>query len=402
VNRRRFLSASAVGLSASLAGCTNALTYESDDRFEVEPVVDGLEEPWGLSVLPDERLLVTERPGRLLLVDLESETLETVSGTPGVDAGGQGGLLDVEAHPEFDDEPWIYLTYSIANDDSAERSSAGSAVEPHNGETTTALGRARLDDGEPALEDGEELYVVEPFVDSGQHYGSRVVFDADGDCYFTVGDRGSKEFSEDHVSQDRSTAIGTTVRLEDDGSVPEDNPFVDDEDAIDAIYSYGHRNCQGMTVHPETGDLWVSEHGEEDGDEINVLEAGGNYGWPIAHTGCAYGTDDPVGDDPFEREDVVDPVYYWECESGGFPPAGATFYDGDAFADWEGDLFVGGLATQALARFSVDGTDVEHEERLLEDRGWRIRDVVVGPDDGALYVAVDDGDAPIVRLRPEE
>ncbi|AXR76821.1 PQQ-dependent sugar dehydrogenase [Natrarchaeobaculum sulfurireducens] len=391
MNRRTYLSATAaLGLS-TLSGCAGVLSG-GDDPFETETVVDGLEHPWGMAFLPDdEHLLVTERPGRLALVDRETGDLEDVSGTPGVADGGQGGLLDVAIHPEFDDDPWLYLTYAIGTDD---------------GGSTTALGRTRLDVDEAALADGEELYVVEPSVDSTAHYGSRVVFDDDGLLYATVGDRGSKDFGEDHYSQDLTTEIGTTLRLEDDGSIPEDNPFVDGEgpageDALEAIYSYGHRNAQGMTVHPETGNLWQSEHGEEDGDELNVVEAGGNYGWPIAHTGCEYGTDDLVGDDPFERDDVVDPVYYWECTTGGFPPGGMAFYDGDAFTEWEGDLLVGTLAGEYLGRFTVDGTDVEESDRLLEGRGWRIRDVAVAPDTGYPYVAVDDADAPIVRLLPE-
>ncbi|MDQ2049584.1 PQQ-dependent sugar dehydrogenase [Natronolimnohabitans sp. A-GB9] len=370
----------------SLAGCTGFL---SDEEFpgEVETVADGLVHPWALEFLPDDaRLLVTEREGRLRLVDRDDGTVESVDGTPDVYAAGQGGLLDVALDPDFEAEPWVYLTYAATNDD---------------GESATHLGRGRLEPDDPTLESFEELYVAEPFVDDDGHFGSRVVFGPDGAVYVTTGDRQFKDFGPDHVSQDLTNELGATLRLEPDGSIPEDNPFVDDDDAADAIYSYGHRNAQGMTVHPETDELWQSEHGEEDGDELNVIEAGGNYGWPIAHTGCEYGTDDPVGDDPHDRDDVVDPVYYWECTTGGFPPAGMTFYDGDAFPDWQGDLFVGNLAGEYLGRFTVDGTDVEEADRLLADRGFRIRDVAVAPETGSLFVAVDDADAPILRLTPE-
>ena len=388
IDRRTVLHATAAVGSLSVAGC--AAMFEDDGEFDdgdLETVVDGLSHPWAIAFLPDDsRLLVTERDGTLSLLDRESGDLETVDGTPAVYAANQGGLLDVALHPDYPDEPWVYLTYAATND---------------AGESATHLGRGRLEPDEAALEAFEELFVAEPFVDSDGHFGSRIVFGEDDMLYVTTGDRQFKDFGPDHVSQDTTNELGATLRLEPDGSIPEDNPFVDDPDVADAIYSYGHRNAQGMTVHPETGELWQSEHGEEDGDALFIVEEGENYGWPIAHTGCEYNTDVPVGDDPFERDDVVDPVYYWECASGGFPPSGMTFYDGDAFPDWEGDLFVGNLAGQYLGRFAVDGTAVEELEPLLDGRGWRIRDVAVAPDTGYLYVAVDDADAPIVRLVPE-
>lgn len=219
--------------------------------------------------------------------------------------------------------------------------------------------------------------------------------------YMTTGDRQFKNFGKDHVAQDLSNELGATLRLAPDGSIPDDNSFVGDEDAEDAIFSYGHRNAQAMTIHPETGELWQAEHGERDGDEINRIEEGGNYGWPIATYACEYGTDTPIGDEPHEREDTVAPVYYWECGSGGFTPSGGTFYDGPAFPNWRGNLFVGNLAGKYLGRFTVTGSDVEEVDPLLADRGWRIRDVEVAPDTGYLYVVVDAEDAPLVRLVPE-
>jgi quinoprotein glucose dehydrogenase len=304
---------------------------------------------------------------------------------PSVYSQGQGGLLDSELGPSFSDSRWIYLTYSATND---------------VGESATHLGRGRLDVEAGTLDAFEQLHVAEPFVDSSGHFGSRVAFGPDGFLYQTVGDRQFKDFGPDHVAQDLTNELGTTLRLEVDGSVPEDNPFVDDPDARDAIYSYGHRNAQGMAVHPETGAIWQSEFGEQDGDEINVLERGGNYGWPVADEGCTYGSGEPIGVSHDDREDVVAPVYSWPCGSGGFPPSGMTFYTGSAFPEWQGDLFVGGLASQSLARFTVDGTDVTEAGQLLSSRGWRIRDVAQGVDEGALYAAVDADDAPIVRLTP--
>jgi aldose sugar dehydrogenase len=212
----------------------------------------------------------------------------------------------------------------------------------------------------------------------------------------TIGDRGDKNF-EDHPSQDPSNHLGTTVRLEPDGSVPEDNPFVDDDEVADEIYSYGHRNAQGMAVHPDTGELWQSEHGEQDGDEINIVEGGGNYGWPVATTGCEYGTDIPVGVHPDEYPDGVAPVHYWECGTGGFAPGGMAFYVGDEFPEWQGDLLLAGLEPEYLARFTVDGTSLQEAEPLLEGHG-RIRDVAVSPIDGAIYVAIDDDNVPLVRI----
>ncbi|MFO7833076.1 MAG: PQQ-dependent sugar dehydrogenase [Halohasta sp.] len=402
MNRRSYLAAVGAACGA-VAGCLGSTADDATDPsgVAVETVAEGLSNPWGLAFLPDDgRLVVTERDtGRVVLVDRETGDRTGIEGVPAVDAAGQGGLLDVAIHPEFPAEPWLYLTYSAANDD---------------GESTTHLGRGRLDPDAARLSDFDVLHAAEPFLDRDNHYGSRVVFGDDGRLYVSVGDREFKDFGPDHVSQDLSNDLGTILRFEPNGSIPDDNPFVDSEERSssgsratpgdgegrEAIYSYGHRNPQGLAVHPETGALWESEHGERDGDELNVIEAGGNYGWPVASYACEYGTDQPVGDAPDEREDLVPPVYYWECGSGGFPPAGMTFYQGP-IDDWRGDLFVGTLAGEYLGRFSVDGTDVTEREPLLADRGWRLRAVATAPDTGHLYAAVDADDAPVVRLVPE-
>ena len=374
-----------------VADDNDAVDHADDDdqtaeEIVIEPIVEDLSYPWGLELVPDESLLlVTERTGDLLTVDRKEGSTTSIGGIPSVDDGGQGGLLDLALHPAFPDESWLYLTYVATND---------------AGERATHLGRGELSLDANELESFEELAIAEPFLDGTGHFGSRVVFDGDGQLYMTSGDRRVSNYDADHPSQDRSNAIGATLRFEPDGSIPDDNPFLEDDEALDALYSYGHRNAQGMTVHPETGDIWQSEHGEEDGDELNIIEAGGNYGWPVAHYGCHYGTDDPVGEEPGDRDDIVDPVYYWECGTGGFPPAGMTFYDGDAFPAWQGDLFVGNLAGQYLGHFSVSGTDVEEQEPLLEGEGWRIRDVIVEAEAGNLIVAVDDSSAPLVRISP--
>ena len=392
ISRRAALAVLGTGV-AGLAGCTGRSSEqptrttdgESGEGVAVERVAESFTAPWSVTPLPGgDRLLVTERPGRLWLVSPSDGERTEISGTPPVYSQGQGGLLDSELHPSFEDTGWVYLTYSAANDD---------------GDSATHLGRGRLNVDAGRLDEFEELHVAEPFVDSSGHFGSRVTFGPDGFLHQTVGDRQFKDFGPDHVAQDLTTELGVTLRLATDGSVPDDNPFVDEPEARDAIYSYGHRNAQGMTVHPETGAIWQSEFGEQEGDEINVIERGGNYGWPVADEGCTYGSGEPIGVSHDDREDVIAPVYSWPCGSGGFPPSGTTFYTGDAFPEWQGDLFVAGLATRSLARFRVEGTDVTEAGQLLSDRDWRIRDVAQGVD-GALYVAVDAGDAPIVRLSP--
>jgi quinoprotein glucose dehydrogenase len=403
LDRRGYLALVGAAASGALAGCAGGPRAggdpsgvgsgdggEGSSGYEVETVATGLDRPWGMVHLPDERaLLLTERVGRLWLVDRDGGERRQVENSPEVFARGQGGLLDVALHPSFPGEPWVYLTYSHRRDDGA---------------STTRLARGRLErsgsEANPRLVDRELLYTAEPYVESTGHFGSRLAFGPEGLLYATVGDRQFKNFGPDHVAQDRSNDLGTTLRLAPDGTVPASNPFVDDPEARDAVFSWGHRNAQGLTTHPETGEIWEAEFGERDGDELNVLEAGANYGWPVADEGCRYGTDDPIGVSHDEREDVVGPVYSWPCGSGGFPPSGAVFYDEEAFPEWQGNLFVGGLASRYLARFRVEGREVTEAGSLLADRGWRIRDVALAPDTGHLYVAVDAGDAPLVRLVP--
>ena len=384
--RRTFLGSIGMAVTGYTAGCIDTTDDDTDAALAIETVATGFDQPWALAMHPTApELFVTELGGRLSIVDRTDGTTTELDGLPAIAVGGQGGLLDIELEPGFDDGGWLYLTY-VGSDG--------------NGGRSTHLGRARFDREGATLTEFEVLYVVEPFRGGTRHFGSRVVFDDDGMLVFTSGDRGDGTFTEEHPSQDTTTAIGSTVRLTPDGDIPGDNPFVDDPRALDELYTTGHRNPQGLTVHPETGELWQSEHGEHDGDMLHLLEAGGNYGWPIAHTGCAYGSTDPVGDNPFERDDIVNPVYHWECTTGGFPPAGMTFYDGEAFPAFEGDLFVGNLAGEYLGRFTVDGREVEEVDPLLAGEGWRIRDVAVDPDDGHLYVAIDAEDTELIRFVP--
>ena len=383
--RRRYAApaVAAVIAVALAAGCPreSAERPSPSDVFEteghdvhVEIVTDELEHPWGLAFLPGGDALVTERPGRLQRLDMDTGETSEIGNAPDVAAIGQGGLLDVALHPDFDENRWVYLTYAGAGG---------------NGGAATHLGRGRLEGG--ALADFELLHVAEPFHSGGRHFGSRIVFDEDGFLYYTSGDRGARA-----EAQDPSNAIGATLRLEDDGGVPDDNPFVGEEGVEPAIYSYGHRNVQGMAIHPQTGRIWQNEHGPSGGDEINLPESGQNFGWPLTSYGVEYGSGEAIGPDPHEHEGTAPPIYYWD-ES--FAPSGMAFYDGDVFPEWRGDLFMGALALEHLARLEVNGTTIAGEEALLEDLGWRVRDVRVGPDEH-IYLLVDDDSAPLVRLVP--
>jgi len=364
------------------------MSVSNQQNGKVEPVLEIVAERlgqiWGIDFIPGTpQLIATENSGRIFIVDTQSLEVFEVSGVPEVDSRGQGGLLDIAVSPEFNDDKTIYFTYSAGGD----------------GGTATHLARASLDIETLILRDLEVLYIAEPFQSGTSHYGSRVVIDGDY-LFVTIGDRGDKNF-DDHVAQDTRNVLGTTLRLFRDGNIPDDNPFVGNADVLDEIYSYGHRNAQGMTLHPETGELWQSEHGERDGDEINIIKAGGNYGWSEAHTGCDYVTGRPIGDLPWDRDDIVDPVHYWECNSGGFPPAGMTFYYAKGFPEWQGDLFVGGLAGQYLAHFRVTDKSLEELTPLLKQEGWRIRDVTVSQHDGAIYAAVEGREVSLVRITPK-
>lgn len=354
----------------------------------VESVVEGLNHPWSMAFLPeDSRILVAERPGRLLLIDREDGSIVEISGLPAIHARGQGGLLDLALDPLYPEQPWIYMTYSASD---------------FRGRSSTYLGRAHLDIEGAELRDFTVLYVAQPHVASNGHFGSRIAIDAERRIYFSVGDRNAKNFGPEHYSQDTSNDLGAILRVQDDGSIPEDNPFVQTPGYNPAIFSYGHRNPQGLAFHPLTGELWSNEHGERNGDEINVIQAGGNYGWPIATYAVGYATGRPFAVTPPENPETIDPVYFWDRDHPeGFPPSGLAFYYGAAFPEWEGNVFMGNLRHQYLGRFVVDGHRVEKAERLLDGLGWRIRDVRVDPADGWIYVLADHPRAPLLRLRPD-
>ena len=342
--------------------------------FRVELVTDGLEHPWGMAFLPDGDMLVTERPGSLRLVRDGVLDPTPIAGTPEVYARGQGGLLDVALDPGFAENDLVYLSYAGIDDD---------------GRSSTRVARGRLLDG--VLDEVEVIFRSNSARDGGVHWGSRLGFDAEGRLYVTVGERGNSD-----TAQNLGRHGGSVIRIEPDGSVPDDNPFVGKSGALPEIYSYGHRNPQGLAIHPETGRIWTQEHGPRGGDEVNLIEAGANYGWPEISWGINYGGT-PVGSGLREKDGMAQPAHFWDPS---IAPSGMTFYDGDAFPDWQGDLFVGALKFQLIARLEMEGDKVVGEERLLEGELGRIRDVRTGPD-GLLYILTDASNGALYRVAPE-
>lgn len=341
-----------------------------DTRFRVEVVAEGLIVPVGLAFLPDGGLLVAERAiGRLSIFDLRRGTITAVEGVPEVRQHDDAGLLDVLVHPDFAHNHLLYLAYS-----------AESA-----GISTTAVDRARLDGRR--LVERTRLFTARPFVDSDFHYGGRLVL-RNGYLFITVGDRERRGFA-----QDLSVDNGKIIRLREDGRIPEDNPFVNQKGALPEIWSYGHRNPQGLTLHPVTRALWEDEHGPRGGDEVNLIEGGKNYGWPVITYGHEY-EGGPVGEGLVAHEGMERPVYYY---TPSIAPSGMEFYTGDALSAWKGNLFIGGMGLRHLNRLIMQGDTVVGEERLLRNFRWRVRVVRQGPD-GRLYLGVDEG--MLVRLRP--
>jgi glucose/arabinose dehydrogenase len=338
-----------------------------------EPVAQGLEHPWGLAFLPDGQMLVTERPGRLRLVHRDGRLSEPLGGVPQVAARGQGGLLDVALDPRFAENRIVYLSYS-------EPGASGTAG--------TAVARGRLAEGR--LEDVRVIYQQQPKVQGPNHFGSRLVFARDGTLFVTQGDR----FAHRDGAQDLSAGFGKIVRINPDGSVPADNPFVGRADARPEMWSYGHRNVQSAALDPATGRLWTVEHGARGGDELNHPEAGKNYGWPVITYGVDY-SGAKIGEGT-AKPGMEQPVYFWDPV---IAPSGMTFYTGDAYPGWKGSTFIGSLKPGLLVRLTLEAGRVTREERYLGDLGERIRDVRQGPD-GLLYLLTDSSRGRILRVSP--
>lgn len=373
---QRSLTLGALGLTA-LAATAQANTIETRwTNVDVETVASGLTHPWGIAFLNNGRMLVTERAGSMHIVETDGTKGEAISGLPEIKVRRQGGLLDVALSPDYDSDSMIYFSYS-------EPESEGSEV------TSTAVARARLENN--ALHDVEVIFSQYPKEDGGRHYGGRLQFSDDGEYLFIgLGDRGHRQ--DDAQTLDKHT--GKLVRIHPDGSAPSDNPFVDEDGALAEIWSYGHRNIQGMDIQPSTGKIWAVEHGPQGGDELNQPEAGLNYGWPVITHGEQYGGGEVgIG---FEKDDMELPVWHW---TPSIAVSGMAFYDGNQFPAWQGNILATGLRGTQVARLEVDGDRVIHQEVMQFEQ--RIREVQIGPD-GLIYLLTDEADGKILRLSPAD
>ncbi|MFN3670656.1 MAG: PQQ-dependent sugar dehydrogenase [Bosea sp. (in: a-proteobacteria)] len=358
-----------------------AVPLQAQQRFPssagelvVETVATGLENPWSLAFLPDGRMLVTERPGRLRLVTPQGQISRPLTGLPNVTGRGQGGLLDVALDPKFAENRLVYFSFS----------------EPRPGGNGTSVGRGRLNAGYTGLDDVKVIFQQMPAINSAMHFGSRLVFDRTGALFVTLGDR----FGHKEEAQNPANHIGKLVRIGPGGGAPADNPKK--QGWQPEIWSIGHRNVQGAALHPGSGQLWTVEHGARGGDEVNAPKSGLNYGWPVITYGIDY-SGAKIGEGT-SKPGMEQPLFYWDPS---IAPSGAAFYTGERWPAWKNSLFVGALAGQMLIRLSTNGETVTGEERLLTTLGERIRDVRQGPD-GYLYLLADDAKGRLLRVRPAQ
>ncbi|MBM3530097.1 MAG: PQQ-dependent sugar dehydrogenase [Alphaproteobacteria bacterium] len=370
------LSIACAAVLMALPAAASAQTFKSSaGELRVETVVGGLANPWAFAFLPDGRMLVTEKPGRLRIASRDGKLSPALAGVPRVYASGQGGLHDVILDREFAKNRTIYLCFAEAMD----------------GGARTSMARAQLaEQGAPRLEDVRVIFRQDGPPSTGQHFGCRIVQARDGNLFLTLGDHGSHR----REAQNLANHIGKVVRVAPDGSVPKDNPFVGRAGAKPEIWSYGHRNAQGAALHPTSGKLWLNEHGPRGGDEVNIPEKGKNYGWPVIGYGTEYSGF--KAHESTSRAGMEQPAKYWVPS---IAPSGMAFYAGDLFPAWRGNVLVGALRDQMIVRLTLDGEKVTGEERLLQDIGERIRDVRVGPD-GAIYLATDNSAGRILRVSP--
>jgi glucose/arabinose dehydrogenase len=346
--------------------------YQTGDlSVKIDTLATGLQNPWGMEFLPDGRILIVERPGNLLIWEDGQLENDPVPGLPEIWVHGQGGLLDVAMHPDYSENGWLYFAYAS----------------PGDGGGNTAIGRGKLQNNQ--IVEFEKIFQGMPYSSAGVHFGSRIVFDKDNYLFTTIGDRGVM-----NDAQNLENHRGTVLRIKDDGTIPEDNPFVDEPGAMPEIWSYGHRNIQGMVIHPETGDLWTHEHGPRGGDEINVSIKGENYGWPLATHGINYNGTVITPDTTLPG--MVDPILHW---TPSIAPCGLDIVTSDKYPQWEGDLLVGALAGEHIHRVAIEGRNVVETEKLLQGFA-RFRAIREGPD-GYIYVLTE---APglFFRLVPEE
>lgn len=361
-------------LTPSWAQDRSSVITSEKHAFRVVTLLPGLENPWSVAFLPDGRMLVTERAGRLRLVGpnfrLDPQPIE---GLPEIVERGQGGLFDVALHPQYPQNGWIYWAYNA----------------PSPGGWGTALARGKLQG--QRMTEVQVLFSMQPKTRTGQHFGGRIVFDKAGMLYLTLGDRGDKE-----RAQKLDDHAGSVIRLHDDGRVPADNPFAKRAGALPEKWTLGNRNMQGAALHPQTGELWTHEHGPQGGDEVNVMRPGLNYGWPVITYGVNYGLGTRIGEGQ-SKPGMVQPLHVWVPS---IAPSGMAFVSGSQFPQWQGNLLVGALRGQTLVRLVLDGEKVLREERLLQGQVGRIRDVRMGPD-GLVYLLSDGPDGALMRLEPE-
>ena len=365
--------AAGMAATACSAQVPDQVFQTEQQNVRLTEVVGGLDSPWAAAFLPDGDLLITEKGGHLWRAR-DGELKTTIKGTPPVAQIGQGGLLDVALDPDFTNNRWIYLSYSGAGE----------------GGYGTEVIRGQLEDNQ--LTNVEVIFRALPKYDGGRHFGSRLQFGADGKLYISLGDRGQRD-----PAQDRSNHIGSLIRINPDGSVPADNPFVGNSAMEPEIFTYGNRNMQGMALQPGTGRIWTNEHGPQGGDELNIMTAGTNYGWPVITYGVNYGTGTKIGEGT-HKEGMAQPVHYWDPS---IATSGLTFYGGDRYPAWNGDAFVGSLKFGFVARLELnDKNEVTNEERLFKGALERVRGIHQGPD-GYLYI-LDEGLGKLLRIEPAE
>jgi glucose/arabinose dehydrogenase len=352
----------------AFAGQTRIAAVKTKANIESKILTDKLEKPWGIATLPDGRFLITQKGGTMRIVTPSGTVSEPITGLPPVDDNGQGGLLGLALDPSFETNRIVYFSFSL-------KSKAGNQ---------TAVGKGRLSDDEKKIEGPTIIYSAMPVYDGDKHFGSRLVFDRDGNLFVSTGERSDLETRPQ--AQKLNSALGKIVRITKDGRPAPDNPTFNDSKALPEIFSYGHRNTQGLAIHPQTGDLWNSEMGPKGGDEINIIRAGKNYGWPIIGYGLEY-SGEKVGKGITQKSGLEQPIYYWDPV---LSPSGMTFYSGNAIPEWENNLFICGLSSRHIARIVIKDNKVTGEERLLAKEGERFRDVTQGKD-GALYAVTDSG-----------
>lgn len=357
---------------------TDAPAPEKPSKVKVEVIAAGLENPWSLAFLPDGRMLVTERPGRMRIVTKDGKKSAPLKNVPDVYAHGQGGLLDVVLAPDFAVSNKIFFSYAEWRDNGRK-----------NG-TSVDVGKLVLEGDGGRIDEGATIFQQQPAFDSGAHFGSRIVLARDGTLFVTTGDR----YTQRNQAQNPGNHIGKVIRINQDGSAPADNPKL--QGWAGEVWSIGHRNIQGATLNPATGELWTVEHGAQGGDEVNRPEKGKNYGWPVISYGVNYGGS-KIGEGT-QKAGMEQPIYYWDPS---IAPSGMTFYSGDLMPEWKGNLFVGALAGTHLARLVLDGNKVVAEEKLLANLSERIRDVRQGPD-GALWLLTDSDDGKLLRVTTEK